>query len=104
MSIFAKRQTKYKVDRDNFPLSSLQNNQSTKRMQYRGLFFFLTGAFALAAGGRRGSEFIPGTGCGTTNTIKIINGNPTLEEETNGCIYIINEAPFKFRGTATLIW
>ena len=89
-------------ERDNVLLSVPRSHQSTGEMQYRGLRFFFAGALALASEGKRGSKFIPGSGCGTTNTIKIINGNPTFEEENNGCIYIENETPIEFRGILSL--
>ena len=67
-------------------------------MPYKRLGFFFLGALALTIEARRSSRFIPGKGCGTTNMIKIINGNPTYEEETTGCVHIKNENPFQFRG------
>ena len=45
------------------------------------------------------SEFIPGVGCGTYNTIRMLDGNPTHQEETEGCIYIEKGQSNKFRGT-----
>ena len=44
------------------------------------------------------SKFIPGVGCGTYNTIRILDGNPTLQEEMQGCIYIEKGLSNKFRG------
>ena len=47
------------------------------------------------------SEFIPGVGCGTYNIIRILDGNPTFQEEAKGCIYIEKGLSNKFRGTSS---
>ena len=62
---------------------------------------FLTAATAVALSAtkaQRQSRFIPGSGCGTFNAVKLIDGNPTIEEETRGCIYITKDSHSKSRG------
>ena len=48
-------------------------------------------AFALAANAKIVTEFIPGSGCGTVNTIRILNRDPTVQEVANGCVYVRKE-------------
>ena len=71
------------------------------------MFLYVVGALAVVPGAKRESKFIPGSGCGTFNTIKMLDGNPTLQEETEGCIYIRKGPSNKFRGTVymlKLVW
>ena len=62
---------------------------------------FLNVVVALAAANEAigESQFLPGVGCGTYNTIRILDGNPTRQEEAKGCIYIAKGLSNKFRGT-----
>ena len=62
------------------------------------MFFNVVMALALVGKAIADSKFIPGVGCGTYNTIRMLNGNPTLQEETEGCIYIVKGLSSKLRG------
>ena len=66
-------------------------------MQHTGVFL-ITAAVALAAEAHRKNKFIPGPECGTVRTIKMLDGNPTMEEEADGCIYINRRSTVNFRG------
>ena len=37
------------------------------------------------------TEYIPGSGCGTVNTIRILKRDPTVQELASGCIYVMKE-------------
>ena len=68
-------------------------------MRQRGvLIFFVLSGIAHRAKATRKKNFVPGPGCGTVNTIKILDGNPTLAEEDKGC-YIRENHPKHFRGS-----
>ena len=62
------------------------------------MFFNVVMALAAVSEAIAESDFIPGVGCGTYNTIKILYGSPTLQEEMQGCIYIEKGLSNKFRG------
>ena len=46
---------------------------------------------AMVAYARTVTEYIPGSGCGTFNTIKILKRDPSVQELANGCIYVMKE-------------
>ena len=72
--------------------------------QSRGAIFLTAFALSGAAEGRRESWFIPGSGCGTVNAIKRVEGSPTLEEEARGCIYVTRDSHSKLRGNLIKAW
>ena len=45
----------------------------------------------MVAYARTVTEYIPGSGCGTFNTIKILKRDPSVQELANGCIYVMKE-------------
>ena len=87
-----------KVQYDIIGLSLPSTHQSSRVTHHRSMFLYVVGALAVVAEAKRESKFIPGSGCGTFNTIKMIDGNPTLQEETEGCIYVRKGLYNKFRG------
>ena len=48
-------------------------------------------AVAWAAHARIVTEYIPGSGCGTVNAIRMLKRDPSDQELTNGCIYVMKE-------------
>ena len=48
-------------------------------------------AIAMAAYARVVTEYIPGSGCGTVSTIRILKRDPSVQELTNGCIYVMKD-------------
>ena len=48
-------------------------------------------AMAMAAYARVVTEYIPGSGCGTANTIRMLKRDPTVQELSNGCIYVMKD-------------
>ena len=37
------------------------------------------------------TEYIPGSGCGTVNTIRILKRDPSVQELAIGCLYVMKE-------------
>ena len=46
---------------------------------------------AMTVNARIVSEYIPGSGCGTVNTIKMLDRDPSVQELAIGCIYVRKE-------------
>ena len=42
----------------------------------------------MSASARIVTEYIPGTGCGTVNTIRMLDRDPSAVEVANGCVYV----------------